>query len=121
MQTEVFDYIRLNYWHMLSPTAEQARIFRKYQDVRSFLNILEFVGNDVLSEKDMQSLKEDRNIEIGDIETYTEALYWQTVEAHVQRIYEEKNEALFFLSCPLCGALARTPYAKQARCGHRWG
>jgi hypothetical protein len=120
MQTEVFDYIRLNYWNILSPTAEQARIFRKCQDVRSFLNKLELFG-DKFTEEDVQFLKENANIENGDIETYTEEMDWQTVEAHVQRIYEEKKEALFFLRCPICGALARTPIAKQARCGHRWG
>lgn len=30
------------------------------------------------------------------------------------------NEYIFINRCPICGTLARTPYAKQGPCGHQW-
>lgn len=38
----------------------------------------------------------------------------------VQRIMRETPEKVFFNNCSKCGGLARTPYARQCRCGHNW-
>jgi uncharacterized C2H2 Zn-finger protein len=38
-----------------------------------------------------------------------------------QRILRERSDELFFNHCPRCGALAKTPRAKQcAKCFHSW-
>jgi hypothetical protein len=37
------------------------------------------------------------------------------------RILETKRDHIFLNYCPKCGRLARTPTAKQCRCGHSWG
>lgn len=37
-----------------------------------------------------------------------------------QKLLEEKSDAIFFNYCPKCGQLARTPQAKQCKCGHQW-
>lgn len=37
-----------------------------------------------------------------------------------QRIMSRTPEKVFFNNCPKCGQLARTPYARQCRCGYQW-
>lgn len=37
-----------------------------------------------------------------------------------QRIMREASEKVYFNNCPKCGQLARTPYARQCRCGYQW-
>lgn len=39
-------------------------------------------------------------------------------KAIAERIHSEHE--IVFNKCPVCGTLARTPKAKQAKCGHRW-
>lgn len=41
-------------------------------------------------------------------------------ENAVRRILTEKIQSVHFNTCPRCGQLARTPHAKQCRCGHSW-
>ncbi|XZF14732.1 hypothetical protein ACTHGU_01200 [Chitinophagaceae bacterium MMS25-I14] len=36
------------------------------------------------------------------------------------RIIREEKDNVFLNYCPKCHKLARTPYAKQCRCGHSW-
>jgi uncharacterized protein len=40
--------------------------------------------------------------------------------AAVHRILTEQADKIFLNNCPKCQKLARTPYAKQCRCGHSW-
>ena len=43
------------------------------------------------------------------------------LERTAKRIFDEDREHIFLNNCPSCGALARTPQAKQCRfCGHDW-
>lgn len=37
-----------------------------------------------------------------------------------ERIMRETPEKVFLNRCAQCGQLARTPKAKQCRCGHQW-
>lgn len=41
-------------------------------------------------------------------------------EKVVRRILGESGREVFLNLCPKCGRLARTPFAKQCRCGHSW-
>lgn len=41
-------------------------------------------------------------------------------ERTVRRLLSERSGEVFLNVCPKCGQLARTPYAKQCRCGHSW-
>ena len=36
------------------------------------------------------------------------------------RLLQEHRDEVFLNRCPVCGRLARTPVAKQCRCGHDW-
>ncbi|MBA4849407.1 hypothetical protein [Emticicia sp. BO119] len=46
---------------------------------------------------------------------------YDTFELNViQRIMTETPEKVYFNNCPECGRLARTPYARQCRCGCQW-
>ncbi|GAB3513074.1 hypothetical protein [Emticicia fontis] len=38
----------------------------------------------------------------------------------VKRVMSQTPEKVYFNNCPKCGQLARTPYARQCRCGHQW-
>ncbi|RYU92696.1 hypothetical protein [Emticicia agri] len=38
----------------------------------------------------------------------------------IQRILTETPEKIYFNNCVKCGRLARTPYARQCRCGFQW-
>lgn len=37
-----------------------------------------------------------------------------------QYVLAESRDKIFFNYCPACGKLARTPLARQCRCGHSW-
>ena len=47
--------------------------------------------------------------------------YIQYMLNAASRIVEEFPDEVFLNCCPVCGKLARTPYARQCRlCGHDW-
>jgi hypothetical protein len=37
-----------------------------------------------------------------------------------ERVIKDSSGQIYFNLCPQCGQLARTPQAKQCRCGHQW-
>lgn len=118
MEKEIFEYIQLNYWNILPMTEEHGVTLYKCRNVAHYKKLLEDKDWNDCTEDDLRNIAGE--ITIQDIEIYTEDVWEATLEAHAERIYEEKQSELHFLKCPICGQLARTPRAKQARCGHRW-
>ncbi|MCW3071101.1 MAG: hypothetical protein JWO44_991 [Bacteroidetes bacterium] len=55
-----------------------------------------------------------------DMEKYSHEKYDDCLIKMAEIILEKNKEIIKFNLCPICGALARTPLAKQAPCGHRW-
>lgn len=51
---------------------------------------------------------------------YLNGGYIQFVLNCAERILRDNPDKIFFNLCSKCGKLARTPIAKQCRCGHDW-
>jgi hypothetical protein len=105
-------YIKRYYSHFIKP--EEHSFYNRWRKEVKYYYAIEQSPHLVEYYKKKYSIEDD-HIFITD-EEYDE--YDISV---TNRIITEHRDKIFFNYCPVCGTLARTPYAKQCPKGHRWG
>lgn len=110
MDDDLIRYVIKYFSHLLNE--KEKRILHYFNTKAKALD------SEVLSSRQIEYLKSKLNISdalIREAEDIDYSVYKQNI---VKRLLKEENIVLN--TCPTCGALARTPDAKQAKCGHQW-
>lgn len=117
MNQEKVDYI-LRY-HRKFVSEEDRLILDKFQRVFGYKSLIRKVDATKYSPEEIEKLMINKfGISNEDIIYCTELRFTDFRKKLAINIDKKNN--LQFNTCPICGTLARTPEAKQAKCGHNW-
>lgn len=114
MTIDKVNYILRYYYYFLSQ--EQNLILNKLHYVQDYHNLLKGVDDGKLENKVLENL----DLTMSDIVCYSPDRDNYFKEKIATEIFELYSNEIIFNFCPICGELARTPIAKQAKCGHTW-
>jgi hypothetical protein len=125
MDLELADYIFKHFYRLLTDLEKQA--YQHYVHESKLNNTKEWISR-TNTEKADEIYQTDRTeyLERGLLTEDPKVLTlvaegWQSIILYVaKRIIDETPEEVYLNHCARCGKLARTPYAKQCRCGHNW-
>lgn len=108
MDQETADYIISFYTRLFTPIERRAHMHRIYIQKASSISRMKMMLERgwLVNDKEARALLADGN----------EAFNMRVAE----RIMREIPEKVFLNRCAQCGQLARTPMARQCRCGHQW-
>ena len=115
MTIEKAEYICKYYSNLLTPN--QKTILYKLFDVSNYLHFLNLEPND----KSLNEFLLDRyGLAKSNVVLYHPDKRNDFIISIATEILDANKSIINFNTCPVCGELARTPHAKQAKCGHRW-
>lgn len=113
MDKETIRYIIIYFSHLLTET--EGKAMRHYSTAYKFHFAIDASSQRVKTAYENGLLSRDPEV-LDLLKDGYEAFELSVV----QRIMQETPEKVYFNNCPTCGQLARTPYARQCRCGYQW-